>query len=122
MNGSLTLRRHFPAAAATALALLTLLGTGPAQAGADEHGVQTLTTSVRYDDLDLSTNAGARTLYQRIVTAARRVCPDDQSRSPKLARAVRQCRAAVINEAVSEIGSPQLAAVRAAHLGTAKSG
>lgn len=122
MNVSLTLRRHLSAATATAVALLTFTGTGPAQAAADEQGIQTLTTSVRYDDLDLSTDAGARTLYQRIVTAARRVCPDDQSRSPKLARAVRQCRAAAIDEAVSEIGSPQLAAVRAARLGTAKSG
>jgi len=107
------------APAALAAALLALVFATPSRAGSEDHGRQTLTTTVQYEDLDLSTMPGARTLYQRIVTAARRVCPADQSRSPKLAREIRECRAAAIDQAVGGIGSPQLAAVRAARLGTA---
>ncbi len=114
MNLPQNLPGRWTAAAFLATATLALLVTVPARAETGAHGVQTLTATVRYDDLDLTTEAGARTLYQRIVTGARRVCPDDQSRSSKLARAVRQCREAAIDGAISQIGNPQQAAVRAA--------
>lgn len=40
------------------------------------------TVLVRYDDLDLSTPKGMKTLHRRIENAANRVCPDASGPSP----------------------------------------
>jgi UrcA family protein len=71
---------------------------------------------VSYGDLDLSTTAGAQTLYTRISRAAREVCPfEDAIDAPRLAKN-HACREAAIERAVSSINSTQLAAVRTEHV------
>jgi UrcA family protein len=71
---------------------------------------------VSYSDLDLSTTAGAKTLYVRISRAARAVCPFEDAAD--LPRKVKNyaCREAAIERAVSAINSTQLAAIRTEHV------
>jgi UrcA family protein len=71
---------------------------------------------VSYSDLDLSTTAGAQTLYTRISRAAREVCPfEDAIDAPRIAKN-HACREAAIARAVSAVNSTQLAAVRTEHV------
>jgi UrcA family protein len=69
---------------------------------------------VTYTDLDLATDSGNQALYQRIAAAARQVCPAE-TRDLKQFSSSRACQAAAIKQAVDEVSSPRLAAVRAAH-------
>ena len=70
---------------------------------------------VSYGDLDLSSSEGVRELYQRIASAATRVCPYADSRELAQTMVYRSCRDAAISRAVREVKSPQLAALRAEH-------
>jgi UrcA family protein len=69
--------------------------------------------AVRYDDLNLATDTGVRTLYARLRQAAVRVCPDRYDRQPERARFARACQAEAIDAAVAEVHSPRLAALHA---------
>ena len=71
--------------------------------------------TVSYRDLDINTQAGAEKLYQRIVSAAQRVCPDTDSIDIARYRREVQCRQQAVDRAVDGVKSTQLAAVRAAH-------
>jgi UrcA family protein len=70
---------------------------------------------VHFDDLDLSTAAGANALYHRIWVAARRVCPDIYSRDLAIVAASERCQATAIANAVRALNNPQVALVHAAH-------
>lgn len=76
---------------------------------------------VSYADLDITTAAGAEQLYERIQHAAARICPQADSLPLASYAASVHCRNAVVNQAVSKVGSPKLSAVyasrahRAAH-------
>jgi UrcA family protein len=72
--------------------------------------------TVRYDDLNLATAAGANTLYHRISSAARAVCRDEYTRDLGILAAIERCRANAIAKAVREVNNPQLALVHAAHV------
>lgn len=102
-------------AARTTLALLALgsLGVtaGIAQA-ANPAGVPS--AHVSYADLDLSTDAGARTLYRRIQGAADKVCPNVDLRDLTRSVEARKCRLDAIERAVHAVGSPKLAAIQLA--------
>jgi UrcA family protein len=69
------------------------------------------TMVVSYGDLNLSTTEGNATLLQRITTAARRVCPLEDSRNLARAAYSNSCRAEAVARAVHDINSPQLAAL-----------
>jgi len=72
--------------------------------------------TVNYSDLDLNTPAGLATLYQRISSAAARVCPGSSDISDLHGQIYTQaCRAAAVHRAVQAIGSPMLAQVEVAH-------
>ena len=71
-----------------------------------------VTQKVRVSDLDLSTAAGADTLYNRIKGAARVVCRDE--RTYKLEAA---CQARAIDNAVMTVGSALLASVHGSATG-----
>lgn len=71
-----------------------------------------VTQKVRVSDLDLSTAAGADTLYNRIKGAARAVCRDE--RTYKLEAA---CQVRAIDDAVMAVGSPLLASVHGSATG-----
>ena len=72
---------------------------------------------VKYDDLNLATKEGSRVLYNRLESAAERVCPrvgvvTELRRNQE----VRQCVTASVERAVKEVRSPQLAEVAASKL------
>ncbi|MGH8210465.1 MAG: UrcA family protein [Steroidobacteraceae bacterium] len=95
---------------AAVLAGLLLTGSlGVAQAAAPADDVPSVV--VAYGDLDLSTAAGARTLYRRIAIAATQVCPFDGSRDLARLAYNHACRRDAIARAVRDINSPQLAAL-----------
>ena len=79
-------------------------------------GPPTLNTVVQYHDLDLSTEAGVQALYERIKTAAKRMCFHQtvgQSVIDKGAVYVACYKEAVAN-VVKQIGQARLAAIHRA--------
>jgi UrcA family protein len=106
--------RH--ALALTVLAALAATAAPAALAG----GSDTAQVAVRYADLDLDTEAGARTLYARIAAAARSVCPAPDARDLHRSRAARECQANAIAQAVGAVGSTRLAAIEAARRGKSR--
>ena len=71
------------------------------------------TVRVHYQDLDLSTEHGAATLYKRIEGAAKQVCPSASGLNVRASRLVDQCVARAIERAVADVNSPQLARLSA---------
>jgi len=69
--------------------------------------------SVKYADLDLSTDQGLHVLYRRIVAAAGEVCPQWLSNNIHSADQARACRKAAIARAVEQLNNPQLAEMAA---------
>lgn len=105
-----------PSYTATALltAMLSSMAAAPAVA-TDRAAHESPQTVVRYDDLDLTTDAGARALYERIADAARRVCPDDNGvRDLVRTRNARVCRDTAIARAIEDMGNEKLAAIQQA--------
>ena len=102
---------------AVAAAVLTVVWLAAAQpAHADEYAVKT--TTVKYGDLNLQSEAGARALYRRLQRAATRVCGDDYR-----SFGWRQCYQKALSGAVDDVGAPTLMAVhRAARVSGASSG
>jgi len=98
------------AVALTVLATCTAIGAvGSARAAsANAAGL-----TVRYSDLNLSTEQGALILYGRIVAAAYRVCAADNMLDLNAMAAARACREEAIAKAVRDVNSPMLAAVYA---------
>jgi UrcA family protein len=99
-------------AVAGALAALAVTTASFATAPSDEAP----SVTVRYDDLNLATTAGANTLYHRISNAARSVCRDEYTRDLSVIAAMERCRANAIAQAVHEVNNPQLALVHAARV------
>ncbi len=100
-------------AAAALLALAACTGA-LSSASAATTGSDVPSATVRYADLDLSTDAGAKTLYHRIAFVAKQVCPADDTRDLSRLTIARACQQAAIERAVRSINSPHLAAAHAA--------
>lgn len=94
-------------AAVSALSLVFTAG----QALADGSGAAHRSVKVSYADLDLSKQAGAEALYQRIRTAARTVCGRPSSREIVRLMLFRQCYGEAIDTAVKRIDISSLYAV-----------
>lgn len=92
------------------LAMLTCFAFVPAYAGDLQIG-NVLTLHVAYDDLNLESDQGAKTLYRRIVTAAERVCPLHHQGDLAATSHATTCRRQAIEHAVGEVNSPRLAAL-----------
>jgi UrcA family protein len=71
------------------------------------------TVSVSYSDLNLATEEGTLALYQRIVSAARQVCPVNSGPNARLAAQARQCVDEAVARAVKDVQSPKLAELQA---------
>jgi len=70
---------------------------------------------VKYDGKSLATEMGARALYQRLVEAARIVCPaKDFPLSLYNTAVIDSCRQDTVARAVHQIDNPRLAAIYAA--------
>jgi UrcA family protein len=67
---------------------------------------------VSYADLDISQPAGAKVLYGRIVKAANEVCRSTWFSSFGAVQTVNQCINQAIDNAVKDVGSPALSALR----------
>lgn len=78
----------------------------------------TRSATVRYDDLDLASDAGARALYGRLVSAARDVCGSDASVASR-AELVESnaCIAEATRRAVIRVNAPSLNALYARQSG-----
>ena len=100
-------RRSVPwtAALASATCLLAVGAASAAEATVRQH------CTVNYRDLDLSTPAGAKTLYIRIQRAAHDVCGYTDLADIHQAEANRQCRGHAIADAVYDVHSPLLTAL-----------
>ena len=110
--------RGLTTAAAMAGALACAAATG-VQAGsnpssnADPHW-----TKVSLADVDLGSDQGARVAFQRIQTAAQRLCGEDPAaRNVDLTSPYATCLQATIDHAVGVLDSPRVTALDAAHLG-----
>ncbi len=111
--GSIRLTASLLAAAAGAV----LLGAASSAATAAEPYVTATAdgapaVAVKYGDLDLTTERGARLLFTRIQIAADQVCPAAaDSRSLSRVEARSRCVREAVARAVEQVGSPRLAAV-----------
>lgn len=89
---------------------LAAIGTETASAEA----IQKRSIEIAFNDLNVSTEPGARLLLKRIDRAARKVC-DQRSHSQLLPRSdanYRRCVAGAVDAAVNQVGSPLLASLR----------
>ena len=98
--------------ALAALSTAALLGS-PAVASAAQPSDEILQTAVYYNALDLSSEQGTQALYQRLVSAARAVCPGYDSRDLAAYADSRACQRAAVARAVVQIGDARLASVQA---------
>jgi UrcA family protein len=87
--------------------MITLAAVQPAQAS--EMAVSSIT--VVYSDLDLGTEAGARTLYRRLKMAANHVCGSVDHRDLNRDRIWQQCHDQALDDAVAHVGAPTLLAL-----------
>jgi len=99
-----------PVAGAVAfVTAVALAGTVLAQ---EHHDSSVRSATVHYNDLDLSTTAGAMTLYQRIRGAALTVCEEPSHEGGIDAwRKWNGCFHSAINDAVEKVHSPLLNAL-----------
>jgi len=103
-NTKPTITRSLPELAVAAL--LCVLGSAPTWAGPG--GARSITVSFR--DLDISRTEGAKTLYQRIQSAAREVCGHPGADLIE-AQVWRACYRNATADAVRKVNSPLLTAV-----------
>jgi UrcA family protein len=77
---------------------------------------------VRYDDLNLRSDAGAETLYARVNRAAEKVCDrNDWSDFSETYHRVLECEQTAIANAISQVHSPNLTAIYNRHFPNAAS-
>jgi UrcA family protein len=96
----------------TALAGCAALAAGAGLASAATPDTDVPTTKVRYSDLDLTTDSGMHTLYQRLSAAAARVCPAPSSRDLAAFSAAQACRTQAVERAVHSISESRLVELR----------
>jgi UrcA family protein len=77
--------------------------------------IVTRSTIVKFGDLDLTSDEGARTLYQRITRAAGRMCVDASDRFPQFE--YRNCVQRAVNDAVAKVNRQTLYAVHQSRTG-----
>jgi UrcA family protein len=88
---------------ATALAVGMLTGVA--------HGAEVPTQTVRFQDLNLNTDAGVRVLYKRIQGAANQVCGDVDGRELAVAQAHKACVDKAVADAVAAVNNQQVVAI-----------
>ena len=81
-----------------------------------ETNTQRRSETVRFADLDITSAAGARLLFQRLTTAAAHVCRDPgPSRVPDLTLQRDQCRERAIGDAVATVAAPAVTTIAEQH-------
>jgi UrcA family protein len=94
------------------------VGTPAAFAQVPVEDGKTRTVTVKYSDLNLSTEEGSRTLYGRLLEAALQVCPErsDTLLALRQDRDSQRCVTDAIQRAVDKIKDPKFAQVAAARM------
>ena len=64
--------------------------------------------TVNFADLNLRSTPGVQALYERLRSAARRVCGSADPRNLRAVEGVERCRAEALDEAVARINHPRL--------------
>lgn len=92
---------------------LAVLGLVVLTAGAHaaEPTIEVNTRAVRFADLNLNTDAGAKVLLRRIRMAAEQVCGDPHTRQMEIAQAVHACMNDAIAGGVRQVNNLQLTRV-----------
>ena len=117
MKNILTSRKGLamPRSAGVVFASLAMMAAGAACA---DHPVrqasvagEQLSVTVRYGDLDLGGDEGARVLYSRLRAAANQVCDPLDSRDLYLQAARRACYRNALDNAVLRLGNARVAAL-----------
>ena len=93
----------------------TIFALAPICGNASDFGVASKAV-VRYLDLDLTTEAGARTLFRRLMKAANEVCPVDENTHYRN-RIEHTCVYATMTTAVGNLNSPALSKLYASWTG-----
>jgi UrcA family protein len=90
---------------ATAVLASAFLAIGIGSAYAADQDISVI---VKYGDLDISTPDGAKSMLQRIVQAARRVCAPDANLAdlPGLGDWLKYCVSTRVSGTVSRLGAP----------------
>jgi UrcA family protein len=70
------------------------------------------TKTVRFSDLNITSQAGAKVLYSRIRAAAQEVCGRYAGSDPIMGSAVPACIEKAIDKAVKDVNSPVLTSLR----------
>lgn len=93
----------------TRLALLAGLCTAaPLFSGVVAAAEPVRSVTVGYGDLNLESHAGIDTLYSRLQSAARQVCPTDSSTPLAAKLAYRACRQEALSNSIAKAGIPAL--------------
>ena len=99
-----------PARIRASLLVVCALAIGSSMANAAP-ALDVPSATVKYSDLNLTTDNGAHQLYKRISAAARVVCPDADLRDLSAFASSKTCQSEAIARAVRDVRSPRLAAV-----------
>ena len=102
--------RVLTALALGAVATAALLGS-PAIAAAAQPAAAAPQAIVRYSFQDLASEQSSRALYERLMSAARSVCPGYDSRDLGAYADSRACQRQAVARAIHRIGNAKLAAV-----------
>ena len=100
--------------ALTALAIVGLIATAqPVAARMSESSNDSVSVTVRYADLNLNTEAGAKVMLRRIRSSAEDICGPAPSMIEKwsLGRAYSDCVTPIVDHAVAQIDSPLVTAL-----------
>jgi UrcA family protein len=97
------------------LATVTLALLGVAFFAAGAHADQANSITVRYSDLKPNSAVSAKVLYQRIHTAAMKVCGDEDSRQLNHAAAVKACEDQAVERSVRAVNQAQLTHIANEH-------
>jgi len=91
---------------ASVVATLSFIAVAPVALASELNDRPAMT--VHYSDLNLNTQVGVATLYNRIRSAAQQVCGNTDSRRLEQVSAAEVCVDHAIASSVSAVGSPQL--------------
>jgi UrcA family protein len=104
----------------TALTAIAALGFASAGQSAFAQSDDGASIKVQYADLNLSSDAGAKVMLQRIRHAAKSVCgPEPTSSIDRVATAHARCVKTAVSRTVSQLDSPMVTALYSGALGAA---
>jgi UrcA family protein len=95
----------------TALTAALALGLSASGQSAAAQNTETVSVKVSYADLNLSTEAGAKVMLQRIRSAAKKICGDGSDDPVAFIYQTLPCAKATTDRAVAKFGNPIVTAL-----------